>query len=86
MTHNQNEHSLKKRCAVLQVCVFFFKEVDFLLNIVCTLGLKSIFGYCNLQTCNVIYATVKYLLYHLHNAKDPKHTHTQRGKKESSNK
>lgn len=30
---------------------------------------KSIFGYCNWQACTVVYATVKYLLYHLYIAK-----------------
>lgn len=30
---------------------------------------KIIFGYRNLQACTVVYATVKYLLYHLYIAK-----------------
>lgn len=86
MTRNQNEHSLKSGVQYFK-CFFFFKEVDFLLNILCTLGLKSIFGYCNLQACDVVYATVKYLLYHLHNAKKKKTKHTHKEeKKESSNK
>lgn len=29
-----------------------------------------IFGYCNWQACTVVYATVKYLLYHLYIAKN----------------
>lgn len=58
----------KKQCAVFQVGFFFrfvFTLVDFLYLCTRCGKKKSIFGYCNWQACTVVYATVKYLLYHL---------------------
>lgn len=68
------EALLKKRCAVFQVFFLFlffcfFTFVDFLYFMYTEREKKSIFGYCNWQACTVVYATVKYLLYHLYIAK-----------------
>lgn len=78
MTHNQNKHCLKKAvCSISSgfLCVFFvFTFVDFSIFYVHREGkkIKSILWYCNWQACTVVYATVKYLLYHLYIAKTNK--------------
>lgn len=75
MTDNQKQALLKKQCAVFQVgffCVFFccfFLHLLIFYILYTQREKKSIFGYCNWQACTVVYATVKYLLYHLYIAK-----------------
>lgn len=53
--------------SVFFLLIFFF--LLWIFYILCTQREKNIFGYCNWQACTVVYATAKYLLYHLYIAK-----------------